>query len=183
MFNTTETHEISMVKSVIKSTLANAMEKMPHDIKLLMNDAVVTGGISASFFHMEKQNDIDVYLKSKTAIDKLMMLIGLPEIAQTVADVNPKYGIETLVDGKLVTAHAVTFKSGIQIITMNTVEDARKLFDFIHCMPFYDFSDGKYYISRAQYDSIKAKHLVLNPTGVSPAPNRMTKYIERGWTL
>lgn len=186
-FTDNESTRILDVKRKITNRLATAMMALPDDICKLLKTGIVTGGISASYFHNEKENDIDVYLSEPAAILALKQLIAIkePQIMGAIQDINDKYNaLEVEVAGKLVTPQAVTFKSGIQIITMDTV-DARSKFDFEHCKPYYDIATDKYFISRTQYDSITNKKLVLNMTGdgVSPDSKRLEKFVDRGWTL
>lgn len=184
-FNESETDNIRVVKQKITNRLATAMMALPDVVCKLLKTGIVTGGISASYFHNEKENDIDVYLSEPAAILALKQFIANrePQIMGAIQDINDKYNaLEVEVDGKLVTPQAVTFKSGIQIITMDTV-DARSKFDFEHCKPYYDIATDKYFISRTQYDSITNKKLVLNATGPSPDAKRLEKFVDRGWTL
>jgi hypothetical protein len=145
---------------------------------------IVTGGVSASLFHRQEPNDFDIFFRHENGRDEFQKLLNDDNILKDVADVNPKYGVEVLVSGKLVTSHAVTFKNGIQIVTMNTSE-ARQTFDFIHTMPWYDCDEKKYHISPAQYKSIIDKKLVKNPHPKSygVTEKRMQKFIDRGWTI
>ena len=100
-----------------------------------------------------------------------------------IEDVNPKYMTETLINGKLITAQAVTFKNKIQVITMHPA-DARKTFDYVHCMVQYYPHANNLYISKHQFDVIKNKRLEMNPHGVTNNGQheyRRMKYIKRGW--
>lgn len=179
-FDEIEELEIRQVKARIEERLQDVLSILPPGIYSNLTKAIVTGGISASYFHGEKENDVDLYFMDKESIDLCTSL--LPDMMGNILDVNEKYGLETMVNGKMVTAHAITFKNGLQIITMETA-DARKKFDFEHCMPYYSIGNKLYHISRSQYDSIKGKKLVLNRDGVSPDAKRLEKFVNRGWVL
>jgi hypothetical protein len=178
VFTPEEIREIEVVKTKITEKLKTF--KFPTEIARLLRKSVLTGGVSASLFHNEEPNDWDIYLLDNADILEFERLV--PSIIDSVEDVNPKYFVDTKVEGKLVTARATTFKNGVQIITMNTASN-REAFDYIHCMPYFDLSKMLYHISRNQYNSIKNKILVKNPAGVIPVTHRTQKFIDRGWKL
>lgn len=185
-FTGKEQSDIISMKKLIALHYKNAIIKLPSELANFINKhGIITGGISASVQQGKIPNDIDVYLKSKSAVDAFNSAIETETtvIMDCVKNVNPEYGLETKMKGKLVTARAVTFECGIQVITMSDM-NVREKFDFIHCMPWYDIDADKYYISRSQYDSIVRRVIVPNPTPGATAitRHRLTKYIERGWT-
>ena len=99
-----------------------------------------------------------------------------------VKEVNPNYMTDLEVKGKLITAHATTFKNNVQVITMGAA-DMRKTFDYVHCMPWYDIQTNKLYISEYHYNVILEKRLVRNPEcKTPPSAYRTHKYTERGWS-
>jgi hypothetical protein len=63
---------------------------------------------------------------------------------------------------------------------METIEH-RKRFDFLHCMPWFDIKNEKFYISENQYKAIKEKRLVINPDAREVAAYRIQKFEKRGW--
>lgn len=185
-FTGKEQIEILSMKNLIKIHYEKAIKQLPKELgEFLFRHGIITGGISASVQQGKTPNDIDIYLKSKSAIDAFNSAIEneVLVIMDCVKNVNPEYGLETKMKGKLVTARATTFECGIQVITMSDM-NVREKFDFIHCMPWYDIEADKYYISKSQYDSIVRKVIVPNPTPGATAitRHRLTKYIERGWT-
>lgn len=174
---------INSVKKDIQAELHTRMTQLPPGIQVLIRlYGIVTGGISASLFHVEPVNDVDVYFTLDDAKEQFLEMIQEPEVQSHIADVNPKYMVDTSVPGKLVTAHAVTFKNGIQVVTMH-LSNARDTFDFVHTMPFYHIDSGKYYISPQQLDAIMHKKLVINPSpkAFPITEKRKQKFIERGW--
>ena len=186
-FNQNEQQFITEVKKSIQNTLSNIFDDFPKDLaSFIKSYCILTGGMSASFFVGEKPKDYDFYFKDERSIDIFKNAINAnKKFMDLVEDCKENY-IQTLVDGKLITANAITFKNKIQIITMATA-DVRKAFDFIHCMPYYDCDDSTYHISKAQFDSIRNKQLVVNPNYVKVNPqaheNRIIKYKTRGWKL
>lgn len=181
VFTQIEMMEIERVKEEIREKLKSF--KFPTDISKLLRKSVLTGGVSASLFHGQVPKDWDIYLTDDADIKTFEGLV--PVLLDMIEDIDEKYGganLATLQQGKLVTARAVTFKNRVQIITMHNA-DARKQFDYIHAMPYFDLQTMSYHISRRQYDSIKNRILVKNPNGQEPASYRTHKFLERGWKL
>jgi hypothetical protein len=178
LFTVNELLEIDAVKVKIQEFLRSV--KIPQSLIKPIRNGIITGGASASLFHGDTPKDWDIYLTNQTDIDEINKVIKETEVLEVIADINPKYGVDTIVEGKLVTPRAITFKNGIQVITMARA-DARETFDFVHCMPYYDIMQTKYHISRRQYDSIKTKQLMHNPKSSQPAVYRRQKFINRGW--
>ena len=182
-FNTDEQARIVHIKNRIQDTLHDKLQRMDARLQVLIKFyGVVSGGVSASFFHSEQPNDIDIYFKHEQARDEFMNLLKDDKFHTDIADVNPKYGLDTLVNGKLITSNATTFKNGVQIIIMDTVS-VREHFDYIHTMPWYDCDSKLYHISPGQYNSIKNKQLVVNPNAnlKTPTNSRRLKFLSRGW--
>jgi hypothetical protein len=100
-----------------------------------------------------------------------------------VAGVTSGYTLITKVGGKLVTANAITFKNGLQVIT-RTGKEHRETFDFVHTMPYFDMAKQQLFISRQQYDSIKNKKLIVNPKHLVLVNQwRADKFMGRGWSF
>lgn len=184
-FDINQKTHILQIKYAIVNYTSDRLKQLDVRIQMLVKMyGILTGGVTASIFWGQKPNDFDIYFKIDHARDEFQKLMLDEKIQADIADVNPNYGVETLVNGKLVTSHAVTFKNGIQIVLMHTSE-ARETFDYIHTMPWYDFDTKKYHISRHQYDVINQKKLVKNPHPKSfgITEKRMQKFIDRGWTI
>ena len=178
-FNQNQLTEITAVKGLIQDFLRSV--KMPVELIQILKNGILTGGASASLFHGDSPKDWDIYLTGQSDIDSLNKLVTENEtILAMIEDINPKYGVDTLVDGKLITPRAITFKNRIQVITMARA-DARETFDFVHCMPYYNIKETTYHISRRQYESIKKKELIHNPKSPQPATYRRQKFLNRGW--
>jgi hypothetical protein len=180
VFDQYEEMDVITIKGRLIDQLSSKLDKFPTDLMALLRDnAILTGGASASMFHNEVVNDYDLYLTDSMAIKTFESMLKLSDINSLIEDVNPKYR-DVTVSGKLITAKATTFKNKIQVITMTTA-DARKSFDYIHCMPYLSLSTKKYHISKQQYNSIKNKKLVINPNAERVDGHRTTKFIDRGW--
>lgn len=180
MFTANEEVEIAVVKEKIRSRLETKLGILPIPIRNIIQRGILSGGASASLFHNQMPSDWDVYLSDANDVKEFDTLIQ--QNVDLIDDVNPKYMVmDTLIDGKVITARATTLKNSVQVITMETKEH-RKSFDFIHCMPWFDISTGKYFISKDQYRAIKGKKIIINPKAKEVAQYRIEKYLNRGWT-
>lgn len=182
MFTDVERAEIEAVKIAVKTQLRILLADLPQESYAYFAECIVTGGVFASLFHGDQPNDWDIYLKDKTTADDFEnYLIHDKWALELVKDVNPNYMVEVKVKGKVITPNAITFKNGLQVITQ-TDKAHRSAFDFVHCMPYFEMATQKLYISRAQYDAIKNKHLIKNDTYSNPlSQKRVDKFLERGW--
>jgi hypothetical protein len=89
-----------------------------------------------------------------------------------------------LVGLKVITDNAITMTGNVQLITVVSGEpgNVRAEFDYIHCMPYYEPSTHKLYISERQYYACVNKILVPNPTRKEPLKEfRRDKFIARGY--
>lgn len=170
---------IYLVKQKITALLKEKLMGVPSAIYPMLEGSILTGGAIASVWHGEEPNDLDMYLRNEdTSIAFNAFMKANEGLHEYVKDVNPKYMI-TQVDGKLITANAVTFKNKLQVITIVT-RDQRVNFDYLHCMPYLDWKHEQLVMSRAQIEAIKHKKLVLNPKGKF-VEHRRKKFLERGW--
>ena len=85
--------------------------------------------------------------------------------------------------GFIETPNAITLRNRMQFITLSDYERARKSFDYIHCLPFYDILNDQFHISMEQWKSIKNKKLVRQYLTLVPSSHRAAKYRERGWKV
>lgn len=179
-FSDADKREINSLKRDMVTTVNGVLYNMPPGIVGLIQKGIITGGLTASLIHDKKYNDIDVYLKDADTIAEFIDLVK-SKFMDWVED-EKQYGTvqSNQPNKKLITANAITFRNKVQVITLADA-DHRKTFDYIHCMPWLDMRDYKFYISPAQYKSIKAKTLVKNPNGKEPSEYRKMKYIKRGW--
>lgn len=179
-FTEKEKDRIGNLKQLIKQNAMKKLDELPKELgDALKTHCVLTGGVTASVAHWEEPNDYDFYVLKKVMMLKIEGLIKKnPEL---IADVDPRY-IEKYVDGKCITGNAITLTNGVQIITRGTFDEMHKVFDFIHCQPYYDFMHDKFFISRKQFHAIMQKKLIKNPDGVSEI-DREQKFKDRGWKL
>ena len=183
VFTEIERGEIEAVKIAIKTRLRALMSELPSPYTQMFKNGILTGGAIASLFHGEEPNDWDIYLETQLLSNQFLdrVMKGLDGIADVISDINPNYNVTTLLNGKVVTERAVTFRNKLQVIVM-TDRTSRDTFDFLHCMPYFEFGSGNFYISRAQYDAIKESKLVQNPKFTDqPDVRRLQKLIGQGW--
>ena len=177
MFTEKEQSAIRNVKNRMQDMFVSRMADLTDVLVYsLRQGAILTGGVSASLFHHEEPNDFDIYFIDSFWRDKFTQQLDMRH--DLIADVNHNYTADTLVSGKCVTANATTLTNDFQIIGK---QYSRQDFDFVHCMPYYDFLRNLYYISPEQYHSIMDRKLVQNPR-VTPSKKRIQKFLERGWT-
>lgn len=182
-FNDNEQHGLIALKKSLYAQMNILLDTFPTTVsEHLRHNTILTGGAIASMMHMERPNDFDLYFKDDFSLSSFRQFIKneIP-VREYIKDVNEKY-IEVVIEGKMVTGNAVTFKNGVQVILLQGCE-GREYFDFIHCMPWYDISNNKLHISRRQYDAIKHKKLIVNPArmGTPTSKSRIEKYVKRGW--
>lgn len=183
MFSDDERQEIESVKDTVQKKLRELLSDIPVETYPYFKESILSGGCFASLFNGETPNDWDVYLKDVDTADRFDSFVtsDTPTLNE-VKDVTPGYMAEVKVRGKVVTANAVTFKNGLQVIT-HTCKAHREAFDFIHCMPYFDMKTQQLFISRLQYDAIKNKQLIKNPKFPHQQWERTEKFLERGWTI
>ena len=183
VFSDIERVDIEVVKFAIKTRLRIMMAELPAPYTRMFKNGILTGGAIASLFRGEEPNDWDIYLETQLLSNQFLdrVMKGLDGIEDVIADINPNYNVTTLLNGKVVTERAVTFRNLLQVIVM-TDRTSRDTFDFVHCMPYFEFGSGNFYISRAQYDAIKQRKLVQNPKFTDqPDVRRLQKLIGQGW--
>lgn len=188
MQNTFSENEIDNIKSIKQqmwSGIQKAIQTLPQSmVTFLFDNAILTGGATASLFHGDIPSDWDLYLNDQQKIEEFNKWAKHTASEEYIADTDEKYAGGIASGGKLITARAVTFKNKIQVITMQTSEK-RTQFDLLHCMPWYDLKNSTLHISRAQYDSIRDKKIVKNPhkDAFPITAWRMEKYQNRGWKV
>jgi hypothetical protein len=130
-----------------------------------------------------KVNDIDLYFKTNEGMTLFQKYMSMKKNQNVIkdSDTTGPYAT-TLLNGKLVTANATTLFNDLQFITLSTFEEQQASFDFIHCKPYLDIKDNKFFISQTQYDSIASMQLVINNKN-SLTEKRLKKFKDRGWKL
>lgn len=146
-----------------------------------LHNMFVAGGAIASLLQGEDPNDYDVYCKNPIDLAAFVnRLTG--EFVDNIADVNEKYREFVGKDGKMITENAITMNNKISFITVTVGEpqQVRWSFDYTHCLPYYEISEDKLYISREQYGACVSKVLVVNnPAAIKSY--RESKFLERGY--
>lgn len=180
-------HEL---KKKIRRTIVNHFTEKSVDSWVQANiwtNGVLSGSAISSIYHDEKPKDYDIYFKDHTIIAAVRTVFETLEDKQKlIVDWNDYAGNTDipLINGKCFTKRAITLEHDIQYIIMGTLNECRPTFDFIHCMPYYDFAEDKFYISERQLQSIADKMLVFNPLREKPATQaRIEKFQKRGWGL
>ena len=183
--NRTTINQILDVKKRLQESVIYRIKGMDYNMVPHLMRCIVTGGCISSIFHNEKVNDYDMLFVFHRDLDTFMNKI-VPTIAaqQHIRDITTNYSdqkpFHTKIPGKCVTDWAVTFKNDLQVILKPV--SWREQFDFIHCMPYYDITKDKLYISPAQYQSIVEKQLVINTKRQEPtSTDRIKKYCDKGW--
>ena len=183
-FTDAERSEIACVKDIAQRKLRELLADLPVDTYPFFKESILTGGCFASLFLEEVVHDWDVYLRDSVAVSGFESFVMSDTLTlNEVAGVTSGYMTTTKVDGKLVTANAITFKNGLQVIT-RTGKEQRETFDFVHTMPYFDMAKQQLFISRQQYDSIKNKQLIVNPKHLVLVNQwRADKFMTRGWSF
>lgn len=184
-FSKEETDEILSVKNDIK-VYVNGTKHLYGWARNIFNRPeyfYISGGAIASMLKKEVPKDFDVYCRDQKAGDAVRELLTSAYSSQ-IKDVDEKYREVDCwkIPGKMVTEKSITMNNNMSFIVMNYGEPdkIKASFDFLHCTPHYDIADDKLYISRAQYDSIKSKTLVVNnPDKI--VIHRLEKFTTRGW--
>jgi hypothetical protein len=185
-FTSDQINLINIAKEKLNKTLT---EKLMDPLitaelhTIIIENCVVSGGVTASLMTYSKVNDIDLYFKTvegMTLFEKYMSMKKNQNVIKD-ADATGPYAT-TLLNGKLVTANATTLFNDLQFITLSTFEEQQASFDFIHCKPYLDIKENKFFISEAQYDAIVGFKLIVNNNS-SVTEKRLKKFKDRGWKL
>lgn len=173
---------LNKIKSKLYIQLSIKKQLMPPALQQITNNCILTGGAITSMLHGEDPNDYDLLFNFTNDLAKVMNDVRdksyniIPEnlIVEKKANYMGEGG------GKCVTDWAVTLTNKVQFVFKHATY--RKGFDFIHCMPYYDLTRNKLYISQEQIDCIMHKQIKINPKHVQPIDEyRIKKYIDRGW--
>jgi len=175
------------LKEKVESVFRSAMHDLPIPLRsTLVKNCILSGSCISSIYHGEEPKDFDLWCRAE-----LMIPILKEEIPQKyndyIMDYNQSYeelkSNSNFTAKKLITDNAITMKGKVQLITLGTYDEQRKLFDFTHCMPYYDCDAKTLYISRRQIELISQKKLEQNPGGRAPVDWRIQKFKMRGWSF
>ena len=152
---------------------------------LLMSDCILSGSCISSIYHGEEPKDYDFWLKPTPFLKVEAIRQNIIEkYSADILDISENYNAPGAkgAPALCVTANAITFKNKFQLITLADYYTARKTFDLVHCMPYFDFAEDKFVISERQFSIIQQKRLVSqNPGKIIPV-YRIEKFKSRGWT-
>ena len=171
-----------VLKGVIQQKVNEAFDMLPDGLSIeFKRHCVLSGSSISSMYHNEEVKDYDLWLKDYSVLEYIEYLLNNYYI-DYVAEYSEKYsGI--VKNGKVITSNAYTLKNKMQFIKLVEYETARKHFDFVHCMPYYDFATDKFFISEHQMELIANKKLEVNPGGNAPVQWRIEKFKMRGWSF
>lgn len=172
------------LKKLVRSKLNHHLCEFPSGLygRLTMN-CILSGSAISSIYHSEEPKDYDLWCKDRSMIDTISKEIQ-EKYSEHIMEYTDSYsGLagDSTPKLKLITKNAITLKGNIQLITLGDYESQRKMFDLIHCLPYYDLQEDKFYISEHQLDVIRRKKLEKNPNGRPVADWRMGKFKLRGW--
>lgn len=180
------TSKAKALKKLVQRYVNVACSQLPSGLSTAITTRCILSGSSiSSLYHNEAVKDYDLWMEdfgpNNTELLYMDTLIR-NSYADHIAEYSEEYsGMKKT--HKVITQNAITLKNKMQFITLAKYEDARIGFDFIHCMPYYDLSSEKFFISEQQMDVIAKKKLVKNPKGREPVQWRIDKFLARGWTF
>lgn len=180
-FSIAQKTKILSLKSSIASYYNLQMKKIA-DTTLqshFYENCIITGGCISSLFHNESVNDIDVY--AKTSKSMMMIKDHIIMMGKNIKSGSAYNLDDSTIPRPLITENAVTLTNDVQFIYLDTAEECRKKFDFLHCMPWFDIQSQRLHISEAQFAAIESKILVSNIKGQAPTARRLEKYTKKGW--
>ena len=141
----------------------------------------LTGGAIASLLQGETPKDWDFYCEDDMTMRRIKH--DLLKDTQYIKDVTENYKEKYGLDGKMITAQAITMTDDSSFITMITDYPGamKKTFDYVHCTPHFHMTTQKLYISPFQFKCAKEKKLVVN-NYKNIKEWRTQKFLDRGYT-
>lgn len=188
-FTQSDKTKILRLKSAVSSYYNLQMKKIGDNFltSKFFSHCIITGGCIASLYHNEPVNDIDVYAVDTKSLKEIKdhIILGNSDMIKDYKKYELEDDANSKTKAKMVTDNAVTLTNDVQFVYLGTASECRPKFDFIHCMPWFEIATQRLYISKAQFDAIQNKQLVLNPSFEREAikDRRVKKYQDRGWTM
>lgn len=174
------------VKKSLRLHLYEALSVLPVALQdAFLNKCILSGSSISSVYHGESVNDFDLYARDLKDINIIRTLIE-SIFSDWIEEYDNKYPGARVLDtptGKLITGNAITMKGKTQFITISDYQTMRMTFDLKHCLPYYDLSADKLYISESQIHIIDKKILVPNQENGVVTPYRLDKFKNRGWKM
>lgn len=177
----------TILKTHVREKILRAIENFPFGLHgRLQANCILSGSSISSIYHNEEVKDFDLWCKYELQIGPIKEDI-IKKYSDEIADYKDEDGYDSLRPGnqgdqKVITNNAITLKHKVQFIHLGNYFSQRRLFDFVHCLPYYDLKDDKLYISPQQMSCIDTKTLVGNPGGKPPMDWRIQKFQKRGWS-
>lgn len=182
-FSHQENTKIMYVKTKIQAHVSK-MKKEPwaEGYILPWNHMILSGGAIASLLQNDVPNDWDFYFTENSMMTS--MKSHLEAKLEHVKDVDEKYAEKVCIDGKLVTANAITMKDNSSFITMfaGRPDFIKSTFDYVHCTPHYDMATDLLHISIKQYRACVDKVLYVN-NQAAISNKRRDKFLARGYKI
>lgn len=166
------------LKYSAKHRLEDKLKEVPEKVRTFTQEnCVLSGGCFSSLLHGEKVNDYDLYLKDLSKTKELLDLLS-EYVGPTPLEETPY--TEAFVNGKIITANAITLSNRLQYIIRADFKSAKVMFDYVHCMVNYDIKEDILWVSQDQLESIVDKKLKTN-NAQSVTFSREEKFRSRGW--
>ena len=166
------------LKYSVKHHLEEKLKEVPEKVRTFtLENCVLSGGCFSSLLHGEKVNDYDLYLKDLSKTKELLDLLS-EYVGPTPLEETPY--TEAFVNGKIITANAITLSNRLQYIIRADFKSAKVMFDYVHCMVNYDIKEDILWVSQDQLESIVDKKLKTN-NAQSVTFSREEKFRSRGW--
>lgn len=169
------------LKAKIESYLEHIFHNMPSGITdVFKQNCILSGSSISSIYHNETPKDYDMWVHDEEMIVPIYdsLVLNWSDYIANYHDI----GYTEVPNSKVITNNAITLINNVQFIRLGTYKEQRKTFDYIHCLPYYDLTTQKFYISSQQMDSIAKKKLVEIPNGNKASIRRFNKFKERGWS-
>lgn len=161
-------------------------------------DVYIMGGAIANLLQLENPNDIDFFVWNNSAAWKLysdfLETSFFTKVRnEGVSDYSHNPLIQDVYEfspGPLKNWPSSAPLAKMQIIFMKYVPDGysyrKRLlssFDFVHTLGCYSLAQNKLYLSRQTYDAIMDKKLIYNIPPEKVDPDRLKKFLARGYTF
>jgi hypothetical protein len=181
VFDVIERNKILRWKDLSFKVLTHTLE-----LPLIFHKSVVlAGGVYTSWYHEEKIKDVDVFILNTVDKGDIIDYISSVKIQDMFEKNSFKDTSEYKRDnGNILSVfNAVHEKTRVklQFIYTNykTREELIEHFDFLHCTPNY--YDGKLYVRRDAFESVRDKKLVVH-NEKNQVQWRREKFLSRGFT-
>ena len=180
-FTESEINTILTCKLRIQEKIVKCREALWWTSLVDENKIFLSGGAIASLLQFQTPRDWDFYFLDKGVSERFDKRVRA-DYMSAVQDVKENYAESVGVDGKLITANAITMYNQTSFITLlsGTPEEIRSTFDYVHCMPYY--YNGTLFITKRQYDACVKRYLIVN-NEVNVKPYREQKFLSRGYVL